>query len=119
LAFGFGIHFCLGADLARIETRIGLSTLYKRLPGLRIADDCEPKQVGGIVFRTWDDRNGVRRRSPAEAEQRHRANSRSETSRRRERMTKQGSDAVLPYDPELATALEEIERIVPKFENLH
>jgi hypothetical protein len=34
-------------------------------------------------------------------------------------MTKQGSDAVLPYDPELATALEEIERIVPKFENLH
>lgn len=55
LAFGFGIHFCLGADLARIETRIGLSTLYKRLPGLRIADDCEPKQVGGLVFRTWDE----------------------------------------------------------------
>jgi cytochrome P450 len=54
-AFGFGIHFCVGADLARIETRIGLSTLYKRLPGLRIAPDCQPKQIGGLVFRTWDE----------------------------------------------------------------
>jgi cytochrome P450 len=54
-AFGFGIHFCVGADLARIQTQIGLATLYKRLPGLRIAPDYEPRQIGGLVFRTWDE----------------------------------------------------------------
>ncbi len=37
LAFGFGIHFCLGAQLARAEGRIALSALFQRIPGLRLA----------------------------------------------------------------------------------
>jgi cytochrome P450 len=38
LAFGHGVHFCLGAPLARLEARIALTALVERLPGLRRAD---------------------------------------------------------------------------------
>lgn len=37
LSFGTGIHFCVGAPLARLELRIALPVLFDRLPGLRIA----------------------------------------------------------------------------------
>jgi pentalenic acid synthase len=37
LAFGFGIHQCLGQNLARAEMEIALGTLFARLPGLRLA----------------------------------------------------------------------------------
>jgi cytochrome P450 len=37
LAFGFGIHQCLGQTLARIELRIVFETILRRLPALRLA----------------------------------------------------------------------------------
>ncbi|MEU9273092.1 cytochrome P450 [Streptomyces sp. NPDC048251] len=37
LAFGYGVHQCLGQSLARVELQIALPTLLRRLPGLRLA----------------------------------------------------------------------------------
>ncbi|GAA3103615.1 cytochrome P450 family protein [Streptosporangium carneum] len=43
VAFGHGIHFCLGAPLARLEAQIAFGTLLGRLPGVRLA--CPPGEV--------------------------------------------------------------------------
>jgi cytochrome P450 len=40
LSFGGGIHFCLGAQLARIEAEVAIATLLRRLPDLKL-DDAE------------------------------------------------------------------------------
>jgi cytochrome P450 len=42
LAFGHGIHFCLGAPLARMEGAIALTALLARAPGLALAPDTAP-----------------------------------------------------------------------------
>jgi pimeloyl-[acyl-carrier protein] synthase len=39
VAFGLGIHFCLGAPLARVEGQIALNTLVQRFPKLALATD--------------------------------------------------------------------------------
>jgi hypothetical protein len=39
IAFGWGIHFCLGAPLARVEGQIAINTLLKRLPRLTLDTD--------------------------------------------------------------------------------
>src|SRR5215469_2565425 len=41
ISFGFGIHFCLGAPLAKLEAEIALSAVTGRLPQLRLADGAE------------------------------------------------------------------------------
>ncbi|UNO43739.1 cytochrome P450 [Streptomyces sp. MST-110588] len=46
LAFGRGVHNCVGSHLARAELSVGLSALLDRFPGLRIAEGRQP---------TWDD----------------------------------------------------------------
>ena len=55
LAFGYGIHRCLGAELGRMELRSALPALLRRLPGLRLA---VPAQE--VEFRTLSLVHGVR-----------------------------------------------------------
>ena len=39
IAFGYGAHFCIGAALARMETRIGLTETLKRFPDFEVDED--------------------------------------------------------------------------------
>ncbi len=55
LGFGHGIHFCLGAPLARLEGEIALSTLLRRFPDLQLA--AEPD---GLEWRTGFILHGLR-----------------------------------------------------------
>lgn len=51
IAFGAGIHFCLGSALARAEARIAFTGLLERFPGIRLAD-CEHRWSPTIVDRS-------------------------------------------------------------------
>jgi cholest-4-en-3-one 26-monooxygenase len=50
LAFGFGTHFCMGNQLARLELSLMTSRILKRLPDLRLADGAEvPLRAANFV----------------------------------------------------------------------
>ena len=51
VSFGGGIHFCLGAQLARIEAEIAIATLLRRMPDLRIDDVENPEWRPTFVLR--------------------------------------------------------------------
>ena len=44
-SFGAGLHFCVGAPLARLELQIALPVLFQRLPGLRLVEPSEYADV--------------------------------------------------------------------------
>lgn len=52
VAFGFGVHQCLGQPLARIELQCVYSTLYKRIPTLKLATSIDQLEFkhDGIVY---------------------------------------------------------------------
>lgn len=64
VAFGFGIHQCLGQNLARMELQIALDTLFRRIPTLRLATPADqlPYKDDALIYGihevpvTWDDR---------------------------------------------------------------
>ena len=47
VAFGEGIHFCLGANLARLEGAIAISSMLRRFPNLRLANPDAPLEYRG------------------------------------------------------------------------
>ncbi|QNP74881.1 cytochrome P450 [Streptomyces roseirectus] len=54
LGFGHGMHFCIGASLARVELRVVFAALARRLPGLRLAKPLDELEVrttltGGVT----------------------------------------------------------------------
>ncbi|MDT5018180.1 MAG: hypothetical protein QOD39_4340 [Mycobacterium sp.] len=49
LAFGHGVHHCLGAPLARMEMRIAFPALLRRFPDLALAEE-----FSDVQFRTWN-----------------------------------------------------------------
>jgi cytochrome P450 len=51
LSFGGGIHFCLGAQLARIEAAVVFETILRRLPDLLLVDPDQPKWRPSFVLR--------------------------------------------------------------------
>jgi cytochrome P450 len=50
LAFGQGIHFCLGAPLARLEARIALQAVISRLPGLALAPGTPLERMDSTII---------------------------------------------------------------------
>jgi cytochrome P450 len=62
ISFGHGVHFCLGARLARLEGQIAIEALTERIPGLRLVVGQELRYSPNITFRgprelyvEWDD----------------------------------------------------------------
>ncbi|MEV6301291.1 cytochrome P450 [Actinoplanes sp. NPDC051861] len=56
IAFGFGVHQCLGQPLARMELQVVFGTLYRRIPGLRLATPVDeiPFKHDGAVYGVYE-----------------------------------------------------------------
>ena len=56
VAFGFGVHQCLGQNLARVELQVVYGTLYRRIPTLRLAADLDqvPFKHDGLVYGVYE-----------------------------------------------------------------
>nr|WP_281282669.1 cytochrome P450 [Nonomuraea terrae] len=52
VGFGYGVHQCLGQNLARLELEIAFSTLFARIPTLRVAVPVDelPYTYEGLLF---------------------------------------------------------------------
>ena len=54
ISFGYGPHMCIGASLARIESRIAFEILFERFPKLELLD-VNPKWGKNLIFRGFND----------------------------------------------------------------
>ncbi len=52
VGFGFGVHVCLGMHLARMESRIAITTLFDRLGPLTLDPEADPPHIEGLAFRS-------------------------------------------------------------------
>jgi cytochrome P450 len=53
ISFGYGPHMCIGASLARIESRIAFETLFERFSKLELLDE-NPLWGKNLIFRGFD-----------------------------------------------------------------
>ena len=65
ISFGKGVHYCLGARLAKVETQLVIEALTQRIPSLRLAGDRPLDYFPNITFRgptelpiAWDRSSG-------------------------------------------------------------
>lgn len=56
VAFGYGVHQCLGQNLVRVELEIAYRVLFERIPTLRLAASIEelPFKYGGVIFGLYE-----------------------------------------------------------------
>ena len=53
ISFGYGPHMCIGASLARIESRIAFESLFERFKSIKLLDE-EPVWGRNLIFRGFD-----------------------------------------------------------------
>jgi cytochrome P450 len=56
LGFGHGVHHCIGAELARLEMQIVWTTLFQRIPTLRLAEPFSEvkRKEGAVIYGLWE-----------------------------------------------------------------